>query len=69
MPRVKMTPAKRLILWGLVVYLILMLTLVAVEFVRVVSDAAAARDSAHRGTEQGVPAGDGAAATDPHTPR
>ena len=36
MPRVKMTPAKRLILWGLVVYLIFMLTLIVVKFLRVV---------------------------------
>jgi hypothetical protein len=36
MPRVKMTPSKRLILWGLVVYLVFVLALIVVKFLRAV---------------------------------
>jgi hypothetical protein len=35
MPRIKMTPTVRIALWALRVYLLVLLTLIAIKFVRV----------------------------------
>jgi cytochrome c-type biogenesis protein CcmH/NrfF len=37
MPRIKMTPTVRVALWALPIYLLVLLTLIAIKFIRVFS--------------------------------
>jgi hypothetical protein len=40
MPRIKMTPTVRIALWALRIYLLVLLTLIAIKFLRVFSSTA-----------------------------